>query len=289
MRETAILPRNPFFEVLGDLNAENRSDHKVAMLTEVNMTSCMRLRDLYKVTGPLKPSYTALLAKAVALALRDHPHANRFPLEWPFWRRLVAFRDVHVSVAVERDQPGIEQAVYVGTLRDTDSADLPSLTNGLRELARATPETCPRWRAMHGLVNRLPAFLARWIISLPRWFPRLWVEHRGGAALISSPGKYGFDALVGAWPWPLGFSFGVVKERPWVENGALVVRPTMTVSMSFDRRLMGGAPAARFFQDVCRRLEHAERDLNQDQDRCLKTEEPASTEIEPSPRTAVRV
>ncbi len=86
----------------------------------------------------------------------------------------------------------------------------------------------------------------------------MWVEHRGGAAVVSSPGKYGVDAIAGTWPWPIGFSFGYVKDRPVAANGKTLVRPTMIVTMSFDRRLMGGAPAARFFATVCRLLENAD-------------------------------
>jgi hypothetical protein len=111
------------------------------------------------------------------------------------------------------------------------------------------------------LIQKLPCRLARWIFSLPRWFPKMWVEHRGGAVMISSPAKYGVDVMVGAWPWPLGFSFGLVKERPVALAGAVAVRPTMMLTMSFDRRLMGGAPAARFFHTVCRFLEEAETQL----------------------------
>lgn len=67
--------------------------------------------------------------------------------------------------------------------------------------------------------------------------------------------------LVGNWPWPIGFSFGLVKDRPIVVNGLVVARPTMMLIMSFDRRLMAGAPAARFFNAVATSLQDAENTL----------------------------
>lgn len=79
--------------------------------------------------------------------------------------------------------------------------------------------------------------------------------------MISSPAKYGVDMLVGNWPWPVGFSFGLVKERPIVIEGNIVARPTMMLIMSFDRRLMAGAPAARFFNAVSQALASAETSL----------------------------
>ena len=80
--------------------------------------------------------------------------------------------------------------------------------------------------------------------------------------MISSPAKYGIDMLVGNWPWPIGFSFGLVKERPIVVDGVVVARPTMMLIMSFDRRLMAGAPAARFFSAVGGCLQSAESSLS---------------------------
>lgn len=256
------LGKNRFFEVLGGLNVENRSDNKVAMLSELDMSSAIALRARVGEDEGIKPSYTALIAKAVSLALRDNPHANRIPLEWPFRKRIVQLHDIHMTVAVERDKPSIEQAVFAGTIRHTDKKKLIEITRELQDLANATPETNERWRQLKWIVENLPSSLARRLLQIPKWFPSLWIKHRGGSVMISSPAKYGVDIMVGAWPWPLGFSFGLVKERVLAVHGEATVRPTMILTMSFDRRLMGGAPAARFFRSVCDLLESAEKSLN---------------------------
>ncbi len=261
MSDFKILGKNRFFEVLEGLNKENRSDNKVAMLSEIDMSSVERLRVANMRLAGVKPSYTAFVAKAVSLALREQPHANRIAIELPFWKRIVQLNDIHMTVAVERDRPGLEQGVYAGTIRHTDRLDLTALTRELQALAQATPETSERWRKFKWVVEKLPCWLAGWVLSIPRLSPDLWIEHRGGSVMISSPAKYGVDIMVGAWPWPLGFSFGLVKERPLAIGGEVVVRPTMMLTMSFDRRLMGGAPAARFIRTVCDHLENAERDM----------------------------
>lgn len=262
MRAYSVLPKNPYFEVLGDLNAaENRSDNKVAFLVEADFSSIERVRAEYDRSGLSKPTYTALIARAVALALREHPHVNRLPIEIPFWRRIVQLDRVHISVAVERDRPGIEQAVFVGTIRDTDEKSVDDIARELRTLSSATTENCPRWSLFHRLVERIPNFLARWILSAPKYSAALWLEHRGGAVLISSPAKYGVDAVIGTWLWPIGFSFGLVALRPKVVEGNIMVRPTCMITMSFDRRIIAGAPAARFMRRVICNLEQAESRL----------------------------
>ena len=128
-------------------------------------------------------------------------------------------------------------------------------------MAQATEDTNDRWRLLKRMVETLPPFIARRLISAPRLFPNQWIKHRGGAVMISSPAKYGVDIMVANWPWPIGYSFGLVKDRAIAVDGTVQVRPTMVLTQSFDRRLMGGAPAARFFRAVCKHIEHAERDM----------------------------
>jgi pyruvate dehydrogenase E2 component (dihydrolipoamide acetyltransferase) len=43
---------------------------------------------------------------------------------------------------------------------------------------------------------------------------------------------------------------GRIKPRPAVVDGALCVRQVMWLSLTFDHRLVDGAPAARFLQYV---------------------------------------
>ncbi len=261
MSQYTTLERNRYFEVLGSLNVENHGDNKVAMLSELDMTSAQALRTaLNKQTG-IKPSYTAIVAKAISIALREYPYANRMAMERPFWKRILQLHDVHISVMVERDHPGTEQVAFAATIRNTDKLDLTAITRELQDLSKATEESNPRWRLFKRMVETLPPLLTGWLISSPRWFPNQWIEHRGGAVLISSPAKYGVDMMVGNWPWPIGYSFGLVKDRVVAVDGAALVRPTMVLTMSFDRRLMGGAPAARFFRAVCNHIEYAERDM----------------------------
>lgn len=262
MTDFHFLPRNRFFEVVGGIMFENYGDNKVAMLSEVDMTECVRLRESIGAATGQKPSYTAFVARAVALTLKTHPYANRIPLEVPFFKRIVQLEEINVTVAVERDTPGIEQAVYAGTIPRTDEWSLTALTNELRRLANVEGEHGERWKLFHRVVTKFPPPLARFILRFPRLWPSLWIQHRGGAVMISSPAKYGVDMLVGHWPWTIGFSFGLVKERPVVIDGQIVARPTTMLTMSFDRRLMGGAPAARFFNAVAKALQSAESTLS---------------------------
>ena len=258
-----IEPRNKFAEATRAIvEYEIRPGNTVSFASEVDLTDIERVR---ACAGEARPSYTSFVVKAVALALRDFPYASRRvwrrPWGLPLGARLQAFQRCDVAVAVERDFPGSESTAFIDMVRDADAATLEEITGKLQDLATCDASTNAQWREFSGVITRMPVWLATSLIRLPCFVPSLWVKWRGGAALVSSPAKYGVDVVVGSWSHPLGISFGLVKPRPVVVDGAIVARTTFTLTLNFDRRVMAGAQAARFFRRIVERLERAETEM----------------------------
>src|SRR5690606_2489686 len=130
---------------------------------------------------------------------------------------------------------------FADVLRDADTASLSDMTLWLRNLANSDIETNEQWRSYSRIITRLPLWLSKRLIRLPLWVPKLYCRYRGGAVLISSPAKYGVDVVATTWSWPLGVSFGVVKDRPVVKAGQVVPCSTFILTLNFDRRVMAGA------------------------------------------------
>jgi pyruvate/2-oxoglutarate dehydrogenase complex dihydrolipoamide acyltransferase (E2) component len=259
-------PRNPFFEVACSIiRNEIEPRNKVTFFSQVDLTQVEALRERASAQGLHKPSYTALVAKAVAIGLRDHPYANRRVvrgwLPWSWQPRIQRFLEIDVTVAVERKIPGAEMVAFVDVLRNVDAMGLQEVTSRLRELSEADAENNRQWKDFSGLVQRCPSWLAALLIRLPTYFPSLWVKYRGGAAMVSAPGKYGVDTIAGNWWAPIGVSFGVVKPRPVVHESQVVSRPTFNLTLNFDVRLMAGAQAAQFCKRIQDVLEQAETEL----------------------------
>lgn len=256
-----VLPANRIAKAFWTLNTEMQPANKVTFIREIDATGLDKLRiSLQKKTG-IKPSYTALIIKAATIVLLEFPYANRAILGLPFCKRVVQFNDVAITVAIERDVPGAEAVVLADTISGTRDKSLEMITRELQEFANATLETNPRWRLFYSLLSRLPVWMSRWVIGVPRFSARLWAQHRGGACFVNSPAKYGIDFVVADMIWPLTVMFGWVKERPLVYEGEVVARKTMPLSIIFDRRIMAGAPAARFFSRLAELLEEADQEL----------------------------
>jgi hypothetical protein len=243
------------------LNHEMTAVYTVHFVREIDATALDRLRrETFEREGE-KPSYTALVVKAAALALREFPYANRAILGPPFFRRMVQFRNMDITVAIERNVPQAEAVVLADTILDVDGKSPLDITRELQNILTADPETHPRWKLFSGLLSRLPVCLSRWLIRAPRYLPEQWVKHRGNACFVNSPAKYGIDFVIADMIWPLTVMFGWVKDRPIAVNGQVEVRRTMPLTIIFDRRIMAGAPAAHFFNRLAEILENADREL----------------------------
>ncbi|HYW27448.1 MAG TPA: 2-oxo acid dehydrogenase subunit E2, partial [Terriglobales bacterium] len=81
-------------------------------------------------------------------------------------------------------------------------------------------------------------------------------EIQGGTFTITNLGAFGADAFTPIVNPPQCAILGVgrIAERPWVVDGEIAVRPSVWLSVTFDHRLVDGAPAARFLEALASRL-----------------------------------
>ncbi len=261
MKPYEIQSRNRFLEAVDSITShEINPKSKVTFLSLVDLTEVESIRAEVAALGHPKPSYTAFVVKALALALREHPYANRRVARslWPplLQPRLQQFNDIDVTVAVERKIEGAEMAAFVDVVRHADHMPIPEIQERLRELAESDAASNRQWREYSTLVTRFPRWLSGLLLRLPLYFPNLWVKYRGAAAMVSSPGKYGVDIIFANWWAPLAVSFGVVKKRPIVQDDEVLARQSFVITVNFDVRVMAGAQAAMFgrrFIDILER------------------------------------
>lgn len=255
-----------FFHVASAVvGKEVRPGNTVSFINEIDLTRIEAIRANWP--GARKPTYTAFIAKAGAIALREFPYANRrlyrLPLLPMLRTRMQTFNDVNIAVACERNEAGIEVATFMDVMKDVDQHSLTEIGEWLDALAHCDINNNRQWRDFFHLICRFPGWLSSLLVSLPLHFPLLWWKWRGGAMVISSPGKYGVDCLIASWPAPLGVSFGFAKDRPIVRNGAVVAAKTLMLILNWDRRVMAGAQAARFFKRMSDILENPEEPMRE--------------------------
>ena len=248
-----IEPKNNFFEATRAIvEYEIRPGNTVTFLAEVDLTEVERLRAPRR--RGRKPSYTAFVVKAVALALRDFPYANRrvcrrawLPFcdaaapEIPSLRRRRRRRARHPRRRVDR--------VHRHRSRRRPT---PSLSR--------SPRPCTPWPSATSTTNRAMARVQHHDhpaadLALDAADPPARASSPDSGSSIAAARSWsarrpstGSTWWPATWSHPLGVSFGLVKPRPVVRDGAIVPCTTFLLTLNFDRRVMAGAQAARFFR-----------------------------------------
>lgn len=168
---------------------------------------------------PVKVSFNDLIVKGVALALARMPEVNAsFDGE-----QLLLKKQINIGVAV-----ALAQGLIVPVVRDADKHGVLDIARESRRLVEA---------AHAGKLK-------------PEDF-------QGGTFSVSNLGMFGveeFTAIINP-PESAILAVGAIVPTPVVVDGQVVVRDQMKVTLSSDHRVLDGAVAARFLQELKRLLE----------------------------------
>ena len=196
--------------------ASAQATARVSLFLEADLSEAARFRSQlqpeFARLGVPKLPWDALIARAAALALLEHPAVLA---QWVDGQGLRRPEGVHVGVAVALDPEGL----VVPVLRNADR-------RSLRELAAD----------LLGLVDKARA---------GRLSPG---EMQGGTFTITNLGAYrvdGFTPIVNP-PETAILGVGRIADKPVVVEGKIEARTMCTLSLSFDHRVVDGAPAAAF-------------------------------------------
>ena len=179
------------------------------------------LDKLYKQIKPKGVTMTALLAKAVAVTLQKHPLLNACYVESAIQYRA----DINVAVAVAMEGGGLITPV----LQNADRLDIYSLS-----------------RTWKDLVDRARAKQLK---------PD---EYSTGTFTLSNLGMFGVDKFDAILPPNQGSILAIGASRPQVvanEEGLMGVKRQMQVNITCDHRVIYGADAASFLQDLAKLIE----------------------------------
>ncbi len=164
----------------------------------------------YKLT-PL-----TIAAKAILVALRNNPTVNS---RWDEANQeIVQFNYVNLGIAA-----ATPRGLTVPNIKDADQLTLRELSTALTELTDT---------ARAGKTS--PSDLSGGTISITN----IGVFGIDAGTPILNPGEAAIVAL------------GAVRKAPWVVNDELAVRQVMSLSLSFDHRLVDGEQGSRFLADL---------------------------------------
>jgi pyruvate dehydrogenase E2 component (dihydrolipoamide acetyltransferase) len=204
------------------MSAGARETAPVTLTTRCDATNLVSLREQFKKVDrdqTVIPGYNDLLIRLTAVVLERHP---LLAAQWSD-REIIIHSEIHISVAV-----------------DTDAGLL-----------------APVVRNANKLTLRQIAIEMRHLTDLARGGKLTSEQMQGGVFTITNLGMFGIDAFTPIINLPQCAILGggrIVRE-PAVVNNQIVPRDQMTLSLTFDHRVVDGAPAARFLNDLRQAIE----------------------------------
>lgn len=183
-----------------------------------DVTELAKLRAKLKADD-IKVSYTDILVKLVAVALREFPLLN-CSVDGD---NIIYKNYVNMGVAV-----ALDNGLVVPNVRDADK-------KGLREISAEVKELANLARTGGLPMDRLS----------------------GGTFTITNLGMYGIESFSPIINQPEVAILGVntIVEKPVVIDGEICVRPILNLSLTADHRVVDGSVAAQFLQRVKKLIE----------------------------------
>lgn len=189
----------------------NFDDADITELEKIRISS----KDDYAKKG-IKLTSLPFVIKAVAMALRDHPTINA-SID-PSGENIIYKEYVSVGLAVDT-----ERGLVVPSLRNADQLSIPDVAKAVAQISETVRN------GSFGLADL-----------------------QGSTFTISNLGAIGgtYSTPIINTPEVAILLVGRSRELPVVVNGEIKIRLMMPLSLAYDHRLVDGATAARFLNDV---------------------------------------
>jgi pyruvate dehydrogenase E2 component (dihydrolipoamide acetyltransferase) len=196
------------------------------LMREVNASRLITWKEKVQSDSAEKITYTDLLVKLTAAALREYPRLNA---SWQN-ENIVLNSEINIGLAV-----AVEEGLLVPVIHRADELTLTQLAAQRTKLIA------------HAKTGQL---------SLD--------ELSGGTFTISNLGMYGVDAFNAIVNPPQAAILAVsrIAERVVAVNGQPAVQPMMNLSLSCDHRVVDGARGAEFLQALADLIEEPLQLLN---------------------------
>ncbi|MGE5258882.1 MAG: dihydrolipoamide acetyltransferase family protein [Hyphomicrobiales bacterium] len=186
---------------------------QLTLHTEASAEAMIRLRSRLSAAGA-KVSYNAVLVKVIAQALKQHPLVNASV----DGEVIKVWRQVHVGVAMD-----MGKGLIVPKVRNADAKCIREISADIDRLVEA---------ARGGSLTLDELTLGTFTLTnLGAW------DIDDFTPIVNHPES----AILGA---------GRIVEKPVARNGQVVIEPRMALSLSFDHRIIDGAPGAAFLKTI---------------------------------------
>jgi pyruvate/2-oxoglutarate dehydrogenase complex dihydrolipoamide acyltransferase (E2) component len=236
-----------------------RGKHHVKALLEVDVTEARSKIKQNRQSGK-KASVTAWLIKVIADCVALHPPISG--INRPRGNKVVVFGDVDISLVIEKEVNGTRVPLpYV-----IRKADQKTLYQIYAEIEAAKSQVFED-EGDYVLGEKYNPLWMKLFVSLPQWLRLVLmrvflnnpqrVKNMMGTVMVTTAGMVGHTKgwIIPFSMHPLCLAFGSLNEQPAVYHGEIQKREILHLTVLIDHDVIDGVPAARFVDDLVKKLE----------------------------------
>jgi len=216
-----IIPLTPMRRIVGQrMTQSKQSAPHFYISMDIDMSAVSEARASWKEKGESNvPSINDFILHACSRALKDFPSLNSTFTD----QGIKLHADISIGMAV-----ALDEGLVVPVIRNADRLSLAELASQSRELADKAQKK--------------------------KLFP---LDYEGGTFTVSNLGMLGVDSFTAIInpPQCAILAVGRVVPRVVADDGMFAIKSMMTATLSADHRVVDGAIAARFLQEVKSLLE----------------------------------
>jgi pyruvate dehydrogenase E2 component (dihydrolipoamide acetyltransferase) len=220
-----ILPMAGMRKIIADnMMASIHQSAQLSVFVEIDATRLLslhqKIKDKYGKDEQVRLSINDIVALAVCRSLKDHPMMN----SWLTDEGIVLHAEVNLGIAV-----ALPEGLVVPNVKDAGNKGLLELSADIRR-----------------------------VVELARQGKLTFDEIQGGTFTITNVSRLGVDGFTPILNPPETGILGVgrIVQKPGIdETGQIAIRSFMTLSLTFDHRVVDGAPAMRFLRTLADYLE----------------------------------
>jgi len=215
--ERVIVPMKGMRKIIAERMKQSLNENaQTCHRVSVRMDEAVRVRIALDKTV----GYNDLIALAVVRSLVDFPAVNAELIAEGVWQK--DFVNLGIAVAVDN-------GLIVPVVKNADLLSLTEIAGAIKELAE---------KARNG--SLIPD------------------DYTGGTFTLSNLGMFGLEEFVAIINPPEAgiLAVGKIEDTPVAVNGNVEIHPVMKLTLSYDHRVVDGAPAAQFLSRIKEYLEN---------------------------------
>lgn len=198
----------------------------VTTFNEIDMENVMAIRtkdrDEFMKKHGMKLGFMSFFVKACCQALKEYPDVNTMVRG----EEIIYNNYYNIGVAVS-----VERGLIVPVIKNADMLSFAQIESALSDLAE-------RARTKKIKLEEL----------------------QGGTFTITNGGIYGsmMSTPIPDYPQSAILGMHAIKDRPYAQDGKVVIKPVMYVALTYDHRVIDGKDAVLFLMDIKKYIEDPE-------------------------------